>query len=171
MYRGFNLRYSLKKNEKYEEKGRKLFNEYKNVVETNLNKFLLPNKSLNGFDIQNNWFTEIDAHIFLSHSHIDEKTAFILAGWLFEKHELKTFLDSSVWGYSDKLLKIIDNNYCFDKKLGKYNYKERNYSTSHVHLMLKSALTKMIDKCECVFFLNTPNSISSNPDNEMTSSP
>ena len=35
----------------------------------------------------------------------------------------------------------------------------RNYTTSHVHMMLSTALTEMIDKTECIIFFNTPNSI------------
>lgn len=35
----------------------------------------------------------------------------------------------------------------------------RNYTTSHVHSMLSSALAEMIDSSECLIFFNTPNSI------------
>ena len=39
-------------------------------------------------------------------------------------------------------------------------------------MMLNVALSKMIDKCECIFFLNTPNSINlSESMNSQTSSP
>lgn len=40
-----------------------------------------------------------------------------------------------------------------------YSYEKRNHTTSHVHIMLSSALTEMLDKCECAIFFNTPNSI------------
>ncbi|MDQ0859866.1 hypothetical protein [Bacillus sp. V2I10] len=43
--------------------------------------------------------------------------------------------------------------------VGSYSYEKRNYSTSHVHAMLSAALSSMIDKSECLIFLNTPNSI------------
>jgi hypothetical protein len=52
-----------------------------------------------------------------------------------------------------------------------YNYKKRNYSTSHVHMMLSTALSMMIDKTECLFFLNTPSSISSSEVVSKTESP
>ncbi len=42
-----------------------------------------------------------------------------------------------------------------------YDYNLRNYSTSHVHMMLSMALLKMLDKAEAMVFVNTPNSISS----------
>lgn len=146
MYRGFNLQFALDYDSKYYQIGKELLSDQKNQVQTNLNKFLLPNKSLNGTDIQENWFPEIDAHIFLSHSHTDTTTALILAGWLKEQFQLNTFVDSTVWGYANDLLKIIDNAYCLNPVGNTYSYEKRNYSTSHVQLMLASALNKMIDK-------------------------
>ena len=63
---------------------------------------------------------------------------------------LTAFIDSCIWGHSDKLLKIIDNKYCRNSD-DSYNYTARNFSTSHVHMMLMTALNKMIDKTECLF--------------------
>ena len=40
-----------------------------------------------------------------------------------------------------------------------YSYEKGNGSTSHVHMMLSMALAKMIDRTECLFFVNTPSSI------------
>lgn len=40
-----------------------------------------------------------------------------------------------------------------------YEYDNRNRSTSHVHMLLNGALAKMINKTECLFFINTPNSV------------
>ncbi len=53
----------------------------------------------------------------------------------------------------------------------------RNYTTAHVHMMLSTALTEMLDKTECVIFFNTPNSINMSEEidsikkNEQTLSP
>ena len=70
------------------------------------------------------------------------------------------FIDSCAWGYCDDLLKQIDDEHC-EKKDGKtYDYDLRNYTTSHVHIMLSTALTEMIDNTECIMFYNTPNSVS-----------
>ena len=52
-----------------------------------------------------------------------------------------------------------------------YSYEKRNYSTSHVHMMLSVALTKMIDNTECLFFLNTPKSITPDTIINQTESP
>ena len=40
-----------------------------------------------------------------------------------------------------------------------FDYQKRNRSTSHVHMMLSAALAKVMDRAECIIFLNTPNSI------------
>ncbi len=37
--------------------------------------------------------------------------------------------------------------------------KKRNRSTSHVHMILNSALMKMMDKTECLLFIDSPNSL------------
>jgi hypothetical protein len=75
---------------------------------------------------------------------------------------LKAFVDSNVWGFADDLLRKIDDKYCVNNgsERKSYSYEKRNYSTSHVHMMLSVALNKMIDKTECLFFLNTPESVS-----------
>jgi hypothetical protein len=107
------------------------------------------------------WFPDVDAHVFISHAHVDSKLATRLAGFLSYHFDLVSFIDSTVWGSSDELLKMVDKQYCWQEESGTYNYSKRNRSTSHVHMMLATALAKMINSCECVIFLNTPSSISS----------
>ena len=68
-------------------------------------------------------------------------------------------IQKMVWGDADDLLKKIDDIYCRKDRTKTYDYNMRNNSTSHVHMMLNMALMQMIDKTECLFFLNTPNSI------------
>lgn len=85
-----------------------------------------------------------------------------MAGWLDEVCHVRAFVDSYIWAYSNKLLEKLDNKYCVKERDGDhttYSYEKRNNSTSHVHMMLNTALEKMIDKSECLFFVNTPNSI------------
>lgn len=67
-----------------------------------------------------------------------------------------------MWGFSDDLLRKIDDKYCINNNSDSksYSYEKRNYSTSHVHMMLSIAINKMINKTECLFFLNTPGSVS-----------
>lgn len=78
-----------------------------------------------------------------------------------KKFNLRCFVDSLVWGYSDDLLLEIDKEYCYNKKNKTYYYQNRNITTSHVRTMLSVSLMQMIDSSECLFFLNTPNSINS----------
>jgi hypothetical protein len=65
-----------------------------------------------------------------------------------------------VWGYCDDLLRQIDDEHCKNNNGNIYDYDCRNYTTSHVHMMLSTALTEMIDNTECIMFYNTPNSVS-----------
>jgi len=171
MYRGFNV-----KGIKFDD-GKSLYDlgktqslEHNAAIAQELNSFILGNGKIDGTKMQSNWFPTIEADIFLSHSRKDLNLAITLAGWLKKKFGLNTFIDSSVWGYSNDLLKQIDNDYC---KIGNnlYSYDSRNFSTSHVHMMLASALTMMIDQAETLFFLNTPQSLSSDDVKQKTVSP
>lgn len=112
--------------------------------------------ALDGTAIQNDWFGQVKADIFLSHAHRDEKLVVSLAGWFKEECNVQAFVDSHIWGYANDLLKKIDNKYSRlqynDEDTAAYSYKKRNESTSHVHIMLNTALEQMIDKCECLFF-------------------
>lgn len=161
MYRGFNLNvdFSDDKMEEFYKIGKSIFDEKKQTVFETLNKLLLTNGNINGTKMQEHWFPQVDADIFISHSHKDEKSAIVLAGWLYEVFNIQPFIDSCIWGNSNNLLRKIDNRFCKQDN-GTYNYDKRNFSTTHVHMMLSVALNKMIDNTECLFFLNTPNSIS-----------
>lgn len=171
MYRGFSLNLDWTHDDDFFEKGQILYKDYNKKVRKTINDFLSVDGSLNGTKMQSNWFPQIEADVFISHSHKDEKRAIAFAGWLYTKHGIKSFIDSSIWGYADDLLKIIDNKFCLNKNETTYNYTKRNYSTSHVHIMLSTALSMMIDKTECLFFLNTPNSISTSDIVKKTESP
>lgn len=158
MYRGFNTTIKTYDEHHYQI-GLRLFNEMRNSTIKQLDKYVGINGVINGFELEDDWFGEIDSHIFISHSHKDEKLAIALAGYLFKNHGIKSFVDSCVWGYSNDLLKQIDNKYCKNDNSNTYNYDIRNFSTSHVHMMLSAALNKMIEKSEILFLINSPNSI------------
>ncbi|MDD7793343.1 hypothetical protein [Clostridium sp. 'White wine YQ'] len=158
MYAAFNLILSNKL-DYYYDLGTKLLDENKALIRKGLESFILKDGFINGTKIQSNWFPLVEADVFISYAYKDEKKAVALAGWLNENFKLKVFVDSCVWGYSEELLKIIDDNFCFEKDKDQYDYFKRNKSTSHVHMMLSIALSKMIDNTECLIFLNTPNSL------------
>lgn len=163
MYRGFNLDYFGATPEAYSESlmsiGAKIYESDKAKIEENLDEFIFSDNSLDGTEIQNAWFPQVNADVFISHSHDDAKMAIMFAGWLKETFQLRSFVDSCIWGYANGLLKKIDNLFCRNGKENCYSYHKRSYSTSHVHMMLSSALTMMMDKTECLIFLDTPSSI------------
>jgi hypothetical protein len=139
--------------------GNDMYENYKKVIYKNLSQYIIGNSGvIDGTKLQEDWFPMVNCDIFISHSHKDKDLAIALAGWLYETFRLRSFIDSCIWGYADDLLKIIDDEHCRNTRQS-YSYKSRNYSTSHVHMMLNMALMQMIDKTECLFFLNTPNSI------------
>lgn len=158
----------------YEDIGQKYYNQIKMDVQKSLKEFIGTDGVIDGTKLQQNWFpTQQKFSVFLSHSHSDEKLAISLAGFLKKELDLDTFIDSCIWGYSNDLLKEIDEKYCRHANGVSFDYDKRNYSTSHVHMMLSIALSKMIDNCEAIFFLNSENSISLNEEikKERTTSP
>lgn len=158
----------------YETFGREIFNSYKTEMQTSLQEFINENGIIDGTQLQQNWFpVKEQFDIFLSHSHNDEDLAIALAGFLKKEMGLNTFIDSCLWGYSNNLLRKIDEKYCRHSNGTSFDYDKRNYSTSHVHMMLSIALMRMIDECEAVFVLNSANSISLREEleKEFTSSP
>jgi len=169
MYRGFNLDLDMDFQD-YKNYGNLLYSSNSRNIQNSLNKYISIDGSLRASRMMNDWFPSIKTDVFISHSHEDKDIAINLSGWLWKKFKLKSFVDSCVWGHADSLIKIIDKKYC--KIEGNtFEYTCRNFSTSHVHNMLCSALTMMIDKTECLFFLNTPNSITTKDTLESTYSP
>jgi len=150
--------------------GTRLNESNKMVVRDSLEPFIGIDGVVDGSKLQEHWFPKIKADVFISHSHQDEKTALALAGWLQRNFKLKPFIDSCVWGFADQLLREIDKG-CLNKNRKTYNYQKRNGTTSHVHMMLSTALGKMIDSTECLIFLNTPQSITTKNAVDTTQSP
>lgn len=168
MYKGFNLENISEKDLLIKTDKNKFFEEYNysnfKQIEKSLTNFILNDGSIKAKEIQNDWFPDIKADIFISHSHKDEKLAIKLGDWLFNNFELKSFIDSTVWKYSRDLLnKIISNNDTYIHKRNidgiTYKYQETLNMSSHIDMILSTSIIKMIDNCECLFFLNTPNSI------------
>ena len=169
MYRAFNLS-DCNWDNVAPEKGEILNEKNLTAVRQSLKAFLDNNK-IDGSKMRDNWFPEIDADVFISHSHKDKDDAIKLAGWLFKNFKIVSFIDSCVWGCADDLLKQIDDINCLNDDKKSYSYERRNGSTSHVHMMLSTALGMMIDAAECVLFMNTPNSITSKESADKTQSP
>ena len=174
MFAGFNL--DLSKNQDdcgkkiidfsyYRYQGEKHLNSQKADYENKLIEYVIYGTEgiVDGTKLQDDWFPEIEADIFISHSHKDLELAQGFAGWLNSKFGLKCFIDTNVWGYADKLLDKINADYS-DRRLDKdgsylYNHHKCNIASKHVNVMLSIALQKMIDKLEATFVINTTNSV------------
>lgn len=131
----------------------------------------LSGEELNAESIWNEWFPEIKSHVFISHSGKDAGLAVKFAAWLKREHQLTAFIDSEIWGHSDSLLKQLDRDCCLNPEGKTYDYKKRNGSTAHVHMILSYALTRMIDKTECFIFLESHNSVTAEQSVKGTYSP
>jgi len=123
------------------------------TIKSKLDSFTHKDGSINATLVQEEWFPTIDADIFISHAHEETELALGLSGWLHGTFGLTCFIDSTVWGYGNDLLKEIDKDFCRIEGTDSFDYNKRNYSTSHVHMMLAVALQKMTDHTECLFFL------------------
>jgi hypothetical protein len=159
MYRGFNLK--IHGGNPFidgKQIGKVLFDTEKENVRREITKYV-KDGAIDATKLQADWFGPEDADVFISHSHQDVDVALSLSGWLYWKLGLRSFVDSTVWGYADDLLKSIDDTYCLNEGGQTYSYESRNRSTSHVHMMLSCALSTMMDRAECIIFLNTPSSI------------
>lgn len=166
MYRCFKLSldlHILKNNEhefveKYRKRGDKLKIELINSFESILNAAIDENEVISGEDFINSWFPITNYDVFLSYSHDDEESALFLAGFIESQFGLKVFIDSLFWGSADELLWEIDKEYCLNDT-GDFDYKKRNFTTTHVHAMLTTAIAKAIYNSEIVIFLNSEKSI------------
>lgn len=128
-------------------------------IQKSIDLYLNPDGSVNAAAMMCDWFSDISANVFISHARADKNLALALAGWLRNDFGLVPFIDSCVWNHADDLLWKIDNRWCPIKETASFSYERRNITTAHVHMMLSTALIKMMDRCELVFFLNSPNSI------------
>lgn len=136
------------------------YEQYKKIIQKKIREsfVLKQNGVIDVKPIEDMWFPNVKSHVFLSHSHNDEKEALFLAGFLKEKCDVDVFIDSCIWNYSNDLLKILDEHYCKIYS-DHYNYNLRNITTTQVHLILNMALTKMINSTECFMFMKTKNSV------------
>lgn len=176
MYTGFNVKINSNNlttldQSEYIYTGENIKKKHEISVHKNLDQLLHGSNIINGDLIQDLWFPQEifgdENFIFISHSHKDEDLAMRLAGFLYKEFNIMSFIDSCVWMYSDTLNKKL--NYCNAIEGGEChccNCNDFTKNISYVHMMLASSIMAMIDKCECVFFLNTPSSINRNDKTE-----
>ena len=164
MVTGYNLHLDkdITKFQDYVQIGETHLSGQKAKVSENLKKYVIDG-IVDGTQIEKDWFPQMEADVFISHSHADEKLAKGLAGWLHSCFGLTCFIDSCVWGYADDLLEMINDEYSDKKNKPSggciYDHKKCNTASKHVNTMLTIALYKMIDKSEITILLNTNSSI------------
>lgn len=176
MYTGFNVKINSNNlttlaQSEYIYTGKNIKKKHEMNVHRNLDQILHESDVINGDLVQNLWFPQEifgdENFIFISHSHKDEDLVIRLAGFLYEEFKIMSFIDSCVWLYSDTLNKKLNN--CNEIEGGYChccNCNDFTKNIGYVHMMLASSIMAMIDKCECVFFLNTPSSINKNDKTE-----
>ena len=150
----------------YENEGEYLKTDLHAFFGRNIQKFTYDSSfSIDGNEIENRWFPKSSGlfHVFLSHSHADEQLALAITG-LLKRFGICVFVDSLVWGFRDQLIRQL---FAFGEK----TYPNLVSMCSHVDCMLMKSLIEMMDSCECLLFLNTPQSISAREAVRQTHSP
>ncbi|UTC64332.1 hypothetical protein E4O00_11010 [Treponema sp. OMZ 788] len=118
------------------------------------------NFQISSADIEKEWFPEIRADIFISHSHNDLEIARALKNLIETTFDLECFIDADVWEHYRILADIItkyDDCGCFNDNIIKSS------------AILNVALFKMINRCKALFFIKSKNSTINN--NHQTLSP
>lgn len=145
-----------------------------NAKRVDLGKYLMNDgNSIDANLIAEHLFPKVNCDVFISHSYNDQGMAIQLAHEL-KKKGVNAFVDSVVWGSSYELLSVIDNKYSKTDDGQHFDYQRRNRSTAHVHMILATALQKMIMESSTLLFLNTDRSVSTKRSvqgNNMTHSP
>lgn len=101
-------------------------------------------------------FPESDYHVFLSHSHADQRNAIDLALAL-GKHGVKVFVDSNVWGYFGDLVgKIIASTQPLS---GETRDAHIHRIHADVQMMLVGALHRTIARSETFVFVRSERSV------------
>lgn len=113
---------------------------------------------ISGESFIDSWFPIVNYDVFLSYSHDDLELALLLAGFLKYQFGLRVFIDELFWGSADDLLYKLNDKYCKNKERN-YDYRKRNFTTTHVHAMLSTAIARTINNSEVIIFLNSEKSI------------
>ena len=164
MYKGFNVKnfnfkqkYTMSLN--YEIRHLKENKSIQQTFITPIESYLTKGMNFDGESIRKGWFpSETKFDVFISHSRHDKSLAYALAWWLEKYFGLSCFIDSLVWSHYESLKEKLDKFYT-NKYRFAYNETFRNRIYQNIDLMLNTSLMEIMDKCECLFFLNTPNSI------------
>ena len=144
----------------------------KNNTRNQLKQLIASNDTIKSEDIKELLLpTGGNFQIFISHSHADEQLAINFAEAIEQRTGIKCFIDSLYWDNIDSLVEELKDNYLYDSETIDMGGLVK--TCQHANIILASALTEMLNKCECVFFLNTSNSViaSKSKINQSTYSP
>lgn len=160
MYSRFNLKLSEKELLEIENKFEDLHEDdnyfgnfiNKNEISTKLKKIIEQEGVLKSEILEVDCFPQDKFEVFLSHSHKDKQLATKFAQFMRKEMGIKVFLDYQFWEYTDDIIKelINDNSDSID---------DITSVTSKINMILTTSLTKMINRTECLIFLNSNNSI------------
>lgn len=142
----------------YGYEGEKIYENNKNSLEKVIKNSKLKNGNIDAEILRQLMFPEIEADVFISHSHNDFSEACKLAGYLNKKLNKRVFIDSVFWN------NIYDLGYELNSKYSKmsdgyFSYEKHEYMTSRLYILLITALSNMINKSDTFIFLNTQNSL------------
>lgn len=127
---------------------------------------------LQGEYLETAYFPKRAYHVFISHSSSDKDVAMRFAGFLKLNFDLDCFVDSTVWGYYEDLVDQVFRHVLRHTVIAENKKVElRKTVSTHVHCMLEKSLVQIMDDSECLFFLNTPNSVHCDSVRDKTFSP
>lgn len=164
MFKGFNVKNvtfddvsSMK--EEYIRKNRiRLFSIKSDFVKP-IESYLKEGMFFDGDALKQGWFpSKKRFDIFISHSGNDEDLAYAFAWRLQEDFNLSCFIDSFIWKHFSSLKRELDV-FFEDKYQREYDSMFRDRVNQHVILMLNASLMEVMERSECLFFLNTPKSV------------
>jgi hypothetical protein len=170
MYAAYQIKDIELANEEFKAMGRSRAQNVSDQVRSSLDTFMTPDGRMDAAKMMEEWFPSRRFEVFISHARRDKHLAFALSGWLEHELGLTSFIDSCVWSHADRLQRELDEYSPIVPNV-LYSYEDCRITAAHVNLMLATALTQMMDSCECVFFLNTANSVQSVSVEEMLNSP
>ena len=160
MHRAFNVK--LDSNQYLNYVNTKQYENDKSISLQNLRRIINSKDMLQAYEIKKLLLPSKRYDIFISHSHKDLEIAKGLSGYLNALCGVACFIDSLYWGNIDELQEELNRMHLHkDEATGKkyFDHQSTMEVAKHANMILASALTEMIDNCECVFFLNTDNSV------------
>lgn len=145
-----------------EEQGKQKYNHDKRVVKELLNECIVKEEAtyrLNANKLTELMFPNIDADVFLSHSHNNDfDLACKVSAYLEKKTGKKVFIDAVVWESIYELENELNMSFALKERnrdTNIYDYEKARNIASHVRLLLTTALSGMIKKCSAFVVLNT----------------